>query len=205
MWRLGYADEVSTDRHQGVLWGRRGIARGQGVPLLKEIHPIRQRQALGWMRCQVDKTDTYENTGQDGRTYFSAWGERHLFLQRSADGRPIEDGELTMSPPVCLPCAVESVSEGGCPFLRRGYAAALVQRTELWGVNGLVYDGDLQPHLSDSKDGMWNVAYGDPAARWVVAAGEIVRLCGVTPVDLADLAAQNGLLQPTVEHRGAIQ
>lgn len=129
------------------------------------------------MLCQVCGTSTF------GRP-----DERHLFLMRSADGRPITEGEQTSTPPVCEPCAVESV--GACPHLRKGYTAALVERAQMWGVAGLVHD----PHTLAPVHGPG----GRPVAvspeslliRWTLAACTVVTLHGCTTVDLEHLTAK---------------
>lgn len=97
---IGYANEQShVDRRHGVLWVRYGAVRGTGEPKLAGVHPLRQRQVLVHMLCQVC----------GGSTFGRREDERHLFLRAAKDGRPIEEGERTTTPPVCEPCATESV------------------------------------------------------------------------------------------------
>ncbi|MFD8965096.1 hypothetical protein ACFV0C_08840 [Streptomyces sp. NPDC059568] len=177
---IGYADELSTvDRRKGVLWIRYGAVRGTGSPNLAGVHPLRQRQAMYHMLCQVCGRSTFDRRSD----------ERHLFLVRDVDGRPIGEGERTTTPPVCEPCAGESVRD--CPHLRKGHTASLVGYAQSWGVAGIVYDPHtLTPILSDSKDGFTEVRYDNPLIRWTLAAREVVTLNRCTTVDLESLAAQ---------------
>ncbi|MFG2162803.1 hypothetical protein [Streptomyces olivaceus] len=179
---IGYADEVSgADRRDGNLWVRWPLLRGRGKPRLADIHPLRQRQAMSHMLCMVCATSTFNNDE------FRRWGGKHLFIGREVDGRPIRDGDVTDTPPVCLPCAVEAAE--ACPHLVKGHTAALVERTEPWGVSGIVYDPrTLRPLPTKSKNGLTDVAFEDPALRWTLAARDVVSLHGCTPVDLAELA-----------------
>src|SRR5690606_14635009 len=178
---IHYADEVSSaDRRDGNLWVRWPALRGRGTPRLADIHPLRQRQAMSHMLCMVCATSTFNDE-------FRQWGGKHLFIGRAVDGQPIRDGERTDTPPVCLPCAVEAAE--ACPHLVKGHTAALVERTEPWGVAGIVYDPrTLRPIPTKSKNGLTEVAFEDPVLRWTLAARDVVTLHGCTPVNLADLA-----------------
>ncbi|MFF8618237.1 hypothetical protein [Streptomyces sp. NPDC015350] len=190
---LGYADENSTvDRRHGNLWIRYSLARGRGAPDLADVHPLRQRQAMAHMLCQVCGRSTY---GKD----YERWGERHLVIVRSRDGRPVAEGEITMSPPVCVPCAQESVRD--CPHLRKGYAAALVKHFQPWGIGGLLYDRTtLRPDLSavtdepgiktveDPQDSLVLARFANPRTRWMLAVRQAETLHGVTPIELDDIA-----------------
>ncbi|MFJ8388567.1 hypothetical protein ACIQ9Q_29400 [Streptomyces sp. NPDC094438] len=184
---IGFADELSAaDRRHGVLWMRYSLARGAGRPDLAGVHPLRQRQAMSHMLCQVCGKSTYDDPA------YERWGERHLVLMRAADGRPISEGERTATPPVCEPCAVESVR--ACPHLRKGYTAALVKRAQPWGVAGVLYHPEtlkpILPKPKDSKDGLTEVSFDQPSIRWVLAARDVATLHGCTTVDLERLAAQ---------------
>lgn len=176
--RIGYADEnPAVDRYEGVLWVRQPIAPGLGRPDFPGMHSRRQRRAVVHMLCQVL-----------GGSTFGRPDERHLFLMRAPGGRPITEGEETTAAPVCVPCAVESVS--ACPHLRGSYAAALVGYALSWGVAGVVYDpSTLQPLPSETDEPLDLVAHDDPRLPWTVAARYVVSLHDVTPVDLSDLAS----------------
>ncbi|GHH54828.1 hypothetical protein GCM10018773_58420 [Streptomyces candidus] len=184
---LGFADELSTaDRRDAVLWMRYAVVRGAGKPDLAGVHPLRQRQAMSHMLCQVCGKSTYDDPA------YERWGERHLVLMRAVDGRLINEGERTATPPVCEPCAVESVR--ACPHLRKGYTAALVQHAQPWGVAGTVYDPEtLKPLLPDSEESLTEVGFDQPSIRWVLAARDVATLHGCTTVDLEDLAAQGAV------------
>ncbi|WP_329151224.1 hypothetical protein OG275_38285 (plasmid) [Streptomyces niveus] len=174
---IGYADEAShVDRRYGALWVRRAAVRGLGEPDFDAVHPYRQRQAIAHMLCQVCGASTHDRPD-----------ERHLFLKYTPDGQQITEGERTARPPVCEPCAVESV--GACPFLRRGYTAALVGYARTWGVAGLVHDPvTLVP--VDPEGEPTPVELDDPLIRWTLAGATVVTLHGCTPVNLDDLAAK---------------
>ena len=179
---IGYTDELShADRRNGNLWVRWPALRGRGKPDLAAIHPLRQRQAMSHMLCMVCGHSTFNDD-------FRRWGHRHLFIARAVEGHPIRDGEVTDTPPMCLPCAVESVD--ACPHLRKGHTAALVKRAEPWGVAGIVYDPRTLRRIPAPADKeLTEVADEDPAICWTLAARDLVALTGCTPVDLNDLAA----------------
>jgi hypothetical protein len=168
---LAYADESYYDRDSfGVLWVRAPIipeAR-RGEPRFDSIHPYRQRRAMLDMLCQVC-----------GKPPAAGLEGPHLFLMGGE--RPIREGEVTASPPVCEPCALESIQ--ACPRLRKQHVAAIVKYTPAWGVAGIrhhpvtllpITDGDLE-----------FFAYSAPVTPWIVAARSVVQLWGVTAVDLA--------------------
>ncbi|MCK7622510.1 hypothetical protein MUU72_05200 [Streptomyces sp. RS10V-4] len=179
---IGYADEDSpVDRRAGALWVRMAAVRGGGRPLLRKVHPLRQRQAMSHQLCQVC----------GGHTCGTRSDERTLFVMASADGRPISEGELTVMPPVHEVCALEAVEQ--CPELRKGHVAALVGDVMPWGVAGIVHDRTtLQPLIPDDEKELTFVGYDDPRFRWVLAMREVVSLREVTPVDLHQLTAHTG-------------
>ncbi|MFF1420614.1 hypothetical protein [Streptomyces sp. NPDC058280] len=136
----------------------------------------------------LDEWNSCPQQGSGRSTFGRRLDERHLFLMAAKDGRAITEGERTTTPPVCEPCALESVR--ACPHLREGHAAALVQYTALWGVAGIVHEPTtLAPLLSDD-DGLTEVSYDDPLIRWTLAYRTVVTLHRVTTVDLDTLVAQ---------------
>jgi len=51
---IGYADELPADRDaQGVLWRQTAAHHGLGRPEFGKVHPLRQRQAMERLLCQV--------------------------------------------------------------------------------------------------------------------------------------------------------
>ncbi|MFD3514881.1 hypothetical protein [Streptomyces sp. NPDC058657] len=181
--RIGYADESSVDRRHGTLWVRHSAVRGAGTPDMAAVHPLRQRQAMSHLLCQVCGESTFD-------VDFERWGERFLFLVRAGQGRQLGEGELTATPPVHAACALESVRD--CPHLRTGHLAALVKRVQPWGVSGFVHDPkSLRPLYSKAKDGLTSVAYENPSIHWTLATRDISTLHGCTPVGLHDLAARS--------------
>ncbi|MEV4042821.1 hypothetical protein [Streptomyces sp. NPDC049744] len=182
---IAYADELdAADRRNGTLWVRCPVLRGVGKPNLAGVHPLRQRQAMSHMLCQVCAKSTYDEA-------FNRWGGRHLFLVRADKGQAIREGETTATPPTCEPCAAESIR--ACPELRKGYTAALVERPQPWGVAGTLYDPrTLRPMPApDTRDGLTFVNYEDPQLPWTLAARDVVTLLGCTTVDLDHLAAHD--------------
>ncbi|MYX77618.1 hypothetical protein [Streptomyces sp. SID3915] len=176
---IGYADELShVDRRRGVLWTRQAVARGSGIPCLPGMHALRQRQAVSHMLCQVCGGTTFGDA-------FERWGERHLFVARAADGRPLGEGERTVMAPVCLRCAVESVD--ACPHLRKGWTAALASYAQPWGVAGITLHATTLRQLPLPAKGLHMVPAGHPAERWTIAMREVSTLHGVTPISLDDL------------------
>ncbi|WP_318202985.1 hypothetical protein [Streptomyces sp. SCL15-4] len=175
---LGFRDEVSHfDRHYGVPWVRMPAVRG-GRPDFVVVHALRQRQAMSRLLCQVC----------GGPTVGTRKDERTLFLAGSSGGRPITVGEQTMSPPVHAVCARLAVQE--CPPLRdRGWAAALVGHTPVWGVAGVLFNPRTLKALA-AKD-LHRVPFSDTRRiRWVLATRLIITLEDVTPVTDLDALAE---------------
>ncbi|MDH2408281.1 hypothetical protein ACG5V6_14740 [Streptomyces chitinivorans] len=167
---IGFAGEGAYDRDwRGVLWMRQTLARGKGHPRYHTVHTLRQRRAMRHMLCQVCGGPT----PQDGP---------RLFVLRDV-GRPVEEGERTTAPPVCVPCARISVRE--CPRLREGHVAALVGRPYAWGVAGIVHHPVTLEPLDTA---LQEVSYEDLAVRWTLAHRLVMTLHDCTPVDLDALA-----------------
>ncbi|RMB83278.1 hypothetical protein CTZ28_25040 [Streptomyces shenzhenensis] len=168
---IAYADETPYDRDSfGVLWVRYVLRPKQrrGNPVFRNVHPYRQRRAMLNMMCQVCARMPPDPHGP------------HLFLLKDSGG-PIREGELTTSPPVCVPCAGISIQL--CRALRGGrFVAAWARRVPAWGVVGpLHHPRTLQPIPGCAME---QVKYGSEWAPWVRAARTMVELRGVTPADL---------------------
>ncbi|MBL1108504.1 hypothetical protein JK361_28620 [Streptomyces sp. 5-8] len=180
---LGFEDEVShIDRHYDVPWMRMPATRG-GHPRYENVHALRQRQAMSRLLCQMC----------GGPTLGTRRDERSLFLVASAGGRPIADGELTTSPPTHAVCARLALEH--CPPLRRrGWAAALVEHTPVWGVSGLLYHPQsLEPVPTADVSGMHRISFTDDRSlRWTLAARLIIALEGVTAVTDLDVLSDEG-------------
>ncbi|WP_330339437.1 hypothetical protein [Streptomyces sp. NBC_00557] len=176
---LGFQDEDShVDRQLGALWMRMPATRS-GRPQFEMVHALRQRQAMTRLLCQMC----------GGPTIGTRRDERTLFLLGSADGEPIADGEQTTSPPLHAACALLAVDH--CPFLRKGWAAALVSHTPSWGVAGKLYDPDtLEAVPAPGRSGVHRVSFLDAERmRWILASRLVVTLEGVERVtDLEELA-----------------
>ncbi|WP_331719489.1 hypothetical protein [Streptomyces sp. NBC_01174] len=171
-WILCYRDETPYDRDSfGALWTRQALARGRGVPDFAAVHALRQRQAMSRLLCQVCGRDTLTDTP-----------DRQLHIMADT-GQPVAEGELTTSPPVCLPCARIAVRM--CPHLRSGHVAAWVELPQAWGVYGLQYDLTT---LAPVDTGPIEVGYDDARIQWTIAARHVSILRGVTPIQLDELA-----------------
>ncbi|MEV4335784.1 hypothetical protein [Streptomyces sp. NPDC049590] len=185
---LGLRDEVAhIDRHYGVPWLRMPAVRG-GRPDFVVVHALRQRQTMSRLLCQVC----------GGPTIGTRPDERTLFLTGSAGGRPIAEGEQTMSPPVHAVCARLAVQE--CPPLRdRGWAAALVGYTPVWGVAGPIF----HPHtLEQLTDDLCRVPFSDTRRiRWALATRLVITLEDVTPVTDLDALADEETAVIRTSHR----
>ncbi|EST24410.1 hypothetical protein [Streptomyces roseochromogenus] len=172
---LGFVDEqIHVDRQYGALWVRMPAVR-TGQPELRAVHALRQRQAMSRLLCQMC----------GGPTVGIRDDERTLFLMGAAGGHPICEGERTSSPPVHPVCARLAVEN--CPRLRRGWAAALVSYTPVWGVQGVMYSPKtLEPEPDVS------VSFMDARRlRWVLASRLLVTLEGVTAVNDLDALCED--------------
>ncbi|MDX3384369.1 hypothetical protein PV682_23300 [Streptomyces niveiscabiei] len=181
--RIGYADEDRSDRRDGVLWVRIAVTPGTGVPDFASLHPLRQRQAMAHLLCQVCGTPTVGSRAD----------ERHLFLVREADGRPLREGQTTIAPPVHETCALQSVR--ACPHLRRGWTAALVGHASPWGIAGTLHHPDTLAPLSPPRE-LIPVPYEDePRLHWLLASREVVALHEVEPIGLDRLETEARTVQ----------
>ncbi|MFJ5804262.1 hypothetical protein [Streptomyces decoyicus] len=167
---LRYFNEGPDDRDNlGALWARKSQRIGQGDPELAGIHPRRQRRAMEELLCQVC------GLAADVSDLGVLWME------------PITPGDalsaFSTHPPVCVPCAVES--RGWCPRIRRT-GAHIFRVANPWasGVFGTFYyprlDGTLVVEEPMEK------RYDDGEIRWVLAQQMVMRLDGLTMVDLDD-------------------
>lgn len=183
---LRYVDPLvdAACRWRGALWRRLARAQGEGEPIFDALHPGRHRRAMAKQLCQVCGWPTAQEAADAG-------GALYLVGANSSSGiaDSIREGERTENPPVHLACAWEAAQR--CPHLLEGYTAARVTRPEQWGVGGILHmpvGGTVIPLQEDAE-----VAYDSPSIRWMLAEWAVVRLYGVTPVDLIAEAAHAGL------------
>ncbi|MCT9140341.1 hypothetical protein [Streptomyces violarus] len=169
---IAYADETPADRDRhGVLWNGRALAPGVGRPEFGNPHPQRHRRAQQRMLCQVCQAPA----GDDPR------GVLWLLEDRRGDWSGWPNDLLTAHPPICPPCA--RATRNMCPHLSAvGHVAVRVRSSEVCGVHGRLWvPSGRAPARSPKRD---FVAYGTPAAQWVLA-GQLVRsLHDCTFVDL---------------------
>ncbi|MFJ4631542.1 hypothetical protein [Streptomyces sp. NPDC088847] len=173
--RLAFTDEVWSDRQYETLWMRQpSLARGE--PQFEFVHGLRQRRLMTRMLCQVCTGPTPAAIGQPA-----------LFLLGADGGRPIRDGEETASPPVHAACARTTLEY--CRPLSRGWSAAMVERTPIWGVAGAMYDPRTMTAVPPPEGRrLHRVPFSDDRLAWVLASRLMVTLEGATPVtDLEDL------------------
>ncbi|WP_433890191.1 hypothetical protein [Streptomyces sp. CA-111067] len=164
---VGFAHERAFDRELGVLWTRTVSEPGRGRPEFGKVHSLRQRLAMGGLRCQICGGPADRN--RDG-----------VLWLLDADAHELRRGdELTAHPPVCVPCAHQSVR--GCPHLRPAWVAVRVRSYALWGVLGVRYSSlGPEPVAVDTAQ----VRFGDPHLRWVRAHQLIASLGDFTVTDL---------------------
>lgn len=172
---LGAVDDDEDDRARnpyfGVLWTTYTLGRGRGHADLAALHAQRQQQCMTRLLCQICglEVDDLEDV---------------LFVLRSRDGRPIEEGRTTEAPPLHDRCAALALRQ--CPVLRRGAVAARVRHVDTWGVSGVVYD--LRTPRPEPGD-LEKVHYTSPTLRRILASRVVSALHNVTHVDVRDLAA----------------
>ncbi|MGA5411591.1 hypothetical protein ACPCSC_30590 [Streptomyces lavendulocolor] len=193
---IGYEDEHPvTDRRHEALWVRSGLAPGVGQPDFRRLNTHRQKRAMRYNLCQVCSAPA-EGAGGDERT---------LHLLGATE--PIAEGETTAAPPLHAQCAVESIEN--CRPLGRGWAAALVDYSPLWGVAGVVYDRvTLQPLPRPGRrpGELEHVHVGDERIRWTLASFTVISLHGVTAVSrdqLYEMAQAESRRARTAEPSGA--
>lgn len=174
---ISYADEILTDRDaHDVLWRQTATSPGRGRPQFGKVHPVRQRQAMDRLLCQVcgdpaDQTDE---------------GVLWLLRDYRGDWPRWPEGMGSTEPPVCLPCVAASVRL--CPALRRGAVAIRVREYPIAGVRGALYRKGL---LAPVAAGVVNMPYDDPTVRWVLASAMIRELRGCTIIPFDELALES--------------
>ncbi len=165
---IGYLDEHLMDRDERrVLWSRWSVRRAVGRPCFGQVHPLRQRRAMGRLLCQVcagpaDRTeDGVLWLLKDHRDDWVGWPNRMAVSE----------------PPICVRLSVRV-----CPALRRGAVVVRAGSYPIAGVIGMEYrcEGDRTVAV-----GRTMVEYGDPMARWVLAEHLLRRLgnCALIEVD----------------------
>ncbi|MFE0421005.1 hypothetical protein [Streptomyces sp. NPDC058953] len=167
---IAYADESVYDRtDDGVLLARgrgRRATDAAGHPLFEQMDPRRQRRATDRLLCQV--------CGHRPPPH----REGLLWVLADDAGR-LPEGESTVTPPVCPPCAALAVEQ--CPTLARGHIAVRVRYPRPWGYAGILHRPDLsQPHGLRSGDDPIRLPYGDPRLPWLLVDHAVTRLTGCT-------------------------
>ncbi|MEU5978407.1 hypothetical protein [Streptomyces sp. NPDC047315] len=116
-------------------------------------------------------------------------------LDDTVDGRKPgwPEGEVTMHPPVCLPCAPVAARE--CHGMLDGYTAVRVREPQLYGYYGDLHRAGMGlagPVPVVAERGVV-VAFTDQRLPWLLCAQLAVRLTGCTVVSLdEELAAGVG-------------
>lgn len=181
--RLAYQNETPTDRGlRGELWARcsqslNASGRPTGKPQWRLVNPIRQREAMTKLRCQVNFCPAETAGG-------------YVFLAGAAEessrrpGRPV----MTAQPPVCLKHVRPAVEL--CRHLQKGHIAYLARATWVWGVIGSRYRltaNGLQPLPAEDDDAL--VPYEHPQLGWFLASQLVRELRDYEVVNLDDLAS----------------
>lgn len=172
---IAYADERSYDRDDlGILWTRTPSQPGRDKPQLGNVHGLRQRLCMTGLRCQVC----------GGPADLTSDGVLWLIDANPSDLLPRGVAELTAHPPVCRPCAHQSVRL--CPHLRDKYVALRVRSFAAYGVSGALYCRNFTEPL---LYGAGTVALGDPLLPWIRASQLVMSLNDFTVIDLDDPTA----------------
>ncbi|MFJ2959093.1 hypothetical protein [Streptomyces sp. NPDC087270] len=170
--RLAYLKERPYDRDSnGILWRRVPSTPGKGKPQYGKVHFVRQRQAMDGLLCQVCGRPADDGSCADGLLW--------LLGEDPCDRNAWPEGVVTGHPPVCLPCAWQSVHS--CPHLRQRYTAVRVRRYALSGVHGVLYRPGFPRPVPHDVGGM---DFGDDRMPWMQAAQLMMRLDDFRPVDL---------------------
>ncbi len=170
---IAYVDETVFDRDRhGVLWIRALSRPGIGEPLFAKVHPMRQRQAMRRLLCNVCAKPADRNDDgvlwllKDHRTDWPGWPENMGVTE----------------PPVCLPCVRLSVRL--CPALRPGAVGVRARQTPILGAYGTLYrSGGLLPIPMEDT----TVAFDDSRIRWLKASKLVRELHDCTLVEVAEL------------------
>lgn len=165
---LAYRDEVDADRDDDyALWPRMRNIPGSRRPEFTRVHPLRQRELMREMLCQVCRKEA----AHDARGWLfllpDARGDWPGWPEKMANGHP----------PLCEEC-VEPVAEF-CPHLASGLAVR-VKRPVLHGVYGTEYRLSTNGPVAI---GPRTVSYEDPALAWVLAA-QMVRILNGCSIDV---------------------
>lgn len=142
---------------------------GHGRPRFGSVHTLRQRRAMRRLLCQVC-------AGPADRT---ADGVLWLLKDHRADWPNWPNGMGATEPPICQRCA--ELAPRVCPALRNGHVVVRVGRSHLAGVFGIQYQPG--PRFPASMTDV-QIAFDDPAVRWVRAMQLIRELFDCTIVDL---------------------
>ncbi|MFD8430391.1 hypothetical protein [Streptomyces coelicoflavus] len=179
--RLVYQEEAPADRGpRGELWARcsqllNAAGKPTGKPQWRMVNPIRQREAMERLRCQVDFCPAETDRG-----YVFLAGDVEDVSHRA--GEPVR----TAQPPVCLKHLRPAIEL--CPHLRKGHIAFRARASSLWGVIGTRYRltaTGLAPLPVDDDDAP--VAYGHSQLGWFLASQLVRELRDYEVVNLDDL------------------
>ncbi|MEY9958864.1 hypothetical protein [Streptacidiphilus sp. MAP5-52] len=176
-----FDDAVRGDRDaHGALYRRQAIVSGdRGVPYLGKVHSRRQRRCMARLLCQVCA----------GPPSLTSEGMLFLDQDHRSDWTGWPENLGTVHPPLCLPCAEESVRR--CRHLRGSSVAVRVRDPQPWGVLGMQYSLAPDNTLQDGR--AVELEYGDPRLGWTIASQMIMLLVGCTIVDLAEELADSGV------------
>ncbi|WP_327357731.1 hypothetical protein [Streptomyces sp. NBC_01304] len=184
---IQYEDELPSDRgmHGELLHrGRRPAPQGKrGKPQYGKTNLNRQRRAMRKLLCHI-------GGGPADRNELGVLWLLDNTVANCEEGWP--ENEITVHPPVCLPCAAKAVDE--CPELEKnGVTAVRVRDPRSYGVHGSLYALDDTAPWSPfpiELESTLTVAYDDPRLKWMQVGQSALYLVGCTVVDLqAELQA----------------
>src|ERR1044072_1412375 len=169
---IAYIDEQVTDRDEyGVLWARMSWAPGQGRPEFGQVHPLRHRQVMRRLHCQVCNSPADQTDDgvlwllPDHREDWPGWPDRM--------GTPQPTGGPPRVPGGCR----------ACPALRRGAVAIRAGRYPVVGVRGGLYVADRIPQVIGDE----LIGLTDSRIRWTLAHNLVRELSDCTVIEVADL------------------
>ncbi|MEW1550487.1 hypothetical protein [Streptomyces tsukubensis] len=165
---LGYGDETAADRDRdGALWQRMSHAPGSGVPDYGRVHPLRQRETMQRLLCQVCRAPASRTDA----------GFLFLLPDHSAGWPRWPERMICFHPPVCDGPCIEAAARY-CPHLARGIAARSTSPRAhgVYGTRHRLHNGLLES-VCDEITG-----YESSALPWVLAT-QMARLLHGCSID----------------------
>lgn len=181
---IAYVGPTPGRGSDGLLWRLWGLKQGSGEPDWKDVHGPRQRRAMRKFLCQVCGGPA----DRDERGWL--W----LLEDQRDRGPQWPNGQMTVHPPVCRPCA--PVAAVQCGHLRReGVVAVRVGDVILDAVYGQHYFASFAGLVAGERDVF---LVSDWQAKWVVAGQMAASLSRCTVLDPAEVGIETSTARPAV-------